>query len=111
MDLDQMIDVLQAAKHGEKIECKITDGACWVPHYDDIWDFNTYDYRIAPKPRMPLVEELRAAAQASTSLANRAADRIEELEKSIYNPSVWHTDELLAELKRRMLDRTVKEME
>ena len=43
-----------------------------------------------------------------------AADRIEELERkwTEKNPSrLLTTDELLAELKRRMLDRTVKEME
>ena len=99
MDIDSMIAVLEAAKNGEKIECKHKVSDYWEHAITPHWDFMTKDYRIAPK-QMTLIEELRA--WPVRELAQRAADRIEELEKAL--PVLWKditTDELLAELKRR----------
>ena len=82
MKISEMIEVLQAAEMGEKIEFmnRTKAGAVWEKVY--CWDFNAYDYRIAPKKEMTLVEELREGEDpAIGSLWNRAADRIEELEK------------------------------
>ena len=104
MTLDDMIAVLEAAKRGERIEACAHGASNWFGCTGDGFNTHEYDYRIAPKKEMTLVEELRAYADQvgrHGDLFISAADRIEELEKSIYNPSVWHTDELLAELKRR----------
>ena len=100
MDLDQMIEVLQAAKRGEKIEVLTHDQ--WVEiEAGKSFDFY-YKHRIAPKPQMTLVEEARAASTCGDGLFSRLADRIEELEKAFQiTVKDFTTDELLAELKRR----------
>jgi hypothetical protein len=101
MDIDSMIEVLRAAKRGEQIEKQDACGH-WSECINPKFSFPISHYRIAPKKEMTLVEELRKYYdQHKAPVYKEAADRIEELEKSIYNPSVWHTDELLAELKRR----------
>ena len=105
MKIDDMIAVLEAAKRGEKIEFSNTTNGFWLPHETPVWKFDTYDYRIAPKPQMTLVEELRLAdrhRRHMEDLFRRAADRIEELTK-INHVGLGYatTDELLAELKRR----------
>ena len=89
------VELFEAKERGEKIELlsyqgvwREWDGASWVDH----WQF-----RIAPK-QMTLVEELWSKQD---KLCDRAAARIEELEKS--EPIVAFSDrELLEELKRRM---------
>ena len=105
METKDMIEILQAYERGEKIEY-VVNGS-WLPNTALNFDFQRYDYRIAPtKHELSLVEELRTLNPQFYSewkdLAARAADRIEDLEKSIYNSAVWHTDELLDELKRRI---------
>jgi hypothetical protein len=97
-DIDSMIEVLQAAKRGEKIEyTSIAHG--WIPAAEPSWDFSSNAYRIAPKKEMSLVERLRVVG----GVGDEAADRIEELEgfgkKSLY---CYATDELLAEIARRV---------
>jgi hypothetical protein len=103
MNLDQMIEVLQAAKRGEKIEVQEPNSLCWTVIPAPGFDFKRCNYRIAPKKEMTLVEELREVASKGVSvwgdLQMRAADRIEELEQ--YGLQDYTTDELLAELKRR----------
>ena len=97
MNIDDMIAVLEAAKRGEDIEAKNPVTAVWEPI--DASRFNFFDYRIAPKPQMTLVEELR---EMGGRLRLEAADRIEELESRPYS-GIEHrtTDELLAEIARR----------
>jgi hypothetical protein len=108
MTLEQMIEVLQAAQRGEPIQHRRKDRDKWgVPVYlsDGYrYDFKTFDYRIAPKKELSLVEELRMATAWSRDLAIRAADRIEELEAMLQHNCLNEltTDELLAEIKRRM---------
>ena len=101
MSLDDMIAVLEAAKRGEKIE--VWKGA-WETMIDNRFNIPLWNYRIAPKPQMTLVDELRMSFSITPldSLINRAADRIEELESHAKNwAPMLTTDELLAELKRR----------
>ena len=102
MDIDSMIAVLEAAKNGEKIE---TANVCG--EWTEVTFSNFPNYRIAPKKEMTLVEQLRSLKpfgyQSQTCCD--AADRIEELERkwTEKNPSrLLTTDELLAELKRRV---------
>ena len=125
MNIEQMIEVLQAAQRGEEIEFRyIHSSKGWNPNTADAYDFAHYDYRIAPKKEMSLVEELREWSKSSQHfLFSKAADRIEELEleksyclknekkriarieelESQLQETVLtaSTDELLAELKRR----------
>ena len=102
MNIDDMITVLEAAKRGERIEYNDPYSG-WRGTADPTFDFGSYDYRIAPKPQMTLVEELRNVAHSTTSLHSRAADRIIELEGRPFPPTIDQidTDKLLAELKRR----------
>ena len=100
MKIDEMIEVLQAAKRGEKIE--VREGGSWYEHLDGAWNFDAKDYRIAPKKERGLVEQLRAWGASPGNVIQRAADRIEQLEMdSITSMVNVTTDELLAELKRR----------
>ena len=114
MKISDMVEVLQAAERGEVIEYGGGNNS-WLPNTALNFDFKRYDYRIAPKKReLSLVEELRTLNPQFYSewkdIAARAADRIEDLERS--EPIIaFTTNELLVELGRRMLDRTVKEME
>jgi len=107
MKIKDMIEILQAAERGEKIECKASGGSRWYSDHP-IWNFAQVEYRIAPKKQeLSLVEEFRTLNPQFYSewkdLAARAADRIEDLEgfskKSLY---CYTTDELLADIKRRI---------
>jgi len=130
MNLDEMIEVLEAAHRGEKIELEVQTGI-WIIPEDPKWNFRDFNYRIAPKSgtyTMTLVEELRGAfllngSHTSPTVCQRAADRIEELESDAYDADneiltlrarvkelegfgvkridAYTTDELLDELKRR----------
>lgn len=58
MSIDEMIAVLQAAKAGKELQRRIIPGmACaegpkWEPMREgDRWQFQAYDYRVAPEPR------------------------------------------------------------
>ena len=105
MKTSDMIAVLQAYERGEKIECKgkMED---WRECPEPLWSFDTNDYRIAPK-KLSLVERIREGLKAHHLLdiddVKAAADRIENLESNIKEHlGVFTTDELLAEIKRRM---------
>jgi len=93
------------------------EGLGWFPLYT-----KPEEECITPKKELSLVEELRNHALPDpyderevlhAPLLKRAADRIESLEIANESLSLERrsTDELLAELRSRMLDRTVKEME
>ena len=115
MKISEMIAVLEAAKRGEVIECSVKGTHTWLSSNNDAWNFMQYNYRIAPKKEMSLVEELRLAdkqGHRAEDLIRRAANRIEHLEARekyldsalIQAKRIEHctTDELLAEIKRRM---------
>jgi len=89
MNIDEMLEVLQAAKRGEEIEVRYH---CEIPESwrdvgtIDVWNFSSCDYRIAPKKEMTLVEELRHKAcyvGNPSEVLCRAADRITELEAAL----------------------------
>ncbi len=105
MELDQMIEVLQAAKRGEKIEVLI--GGEWLRLIDPNFNFQSFSYRIAPKKEMTLVEELRLCvspyAVVPRDIFKRAADRIEELEEILHtNVERIDNDLLMVLLKKRL---------
>jgi len=95
VNLDQMIEVLTAAKNGEMIEQQLQGAdSGWVGQY--AWDFECYDYRITPKKELSLVEELRNSridprvfTEWQHEIMLRAADRIEELEASTVTLHAW----------------------
>ncbi len=96
-----LLELAEAKERGERImvcndvdEWQEWDGKQWR----DQWEF-----RIAPKKEMTLVEELRSQQPKATGgLFHRAADRIEFLEQAQNAPlHLFTTDELLAEIKRR----------
>jgi hypothetical protein len=106
MKIEDMIAILEAAKRGEKIEHlpKGYPNTVWQPKDHEGINTFMYDYRIAPKKEMTLVEEARCYDKAgfTNTFIHKLADRIEELEKVTHR--TWRfvdTDELLAELKRR----------
>jgi hypothetical protein len=85
MKIAEMIAVLEAAERGERIECRVKEGTgVWRPREHEGIDTHTFVYRIAPK-KESLVEELRNLKSTKVSdwldITNRAADRIEELER------------------------------
>ncbi len=53
MTPDEMIDVIQAAKDGERIEARLDvhDNEQWRNSDDPVWNFARYEYRRKPKPR------------------------------------------------------------
>jgi hypothetical protein len=55
MDLKDKIKVMQHFAEGGKVEFKYTECSLWEFAYSPIWDWCTYDYRIAqPKTKQPL---------------------------------------------------------
>ncbi len=98
MNIHELSDTI---KRGDKVEVRFVASG-WQP-----WDGRTWhvewEFRIAPKKEMTLVEELRYYADKDIipkEITARAADRIEELEKVLNTPLT--TNELLDEIKRRM---------
>jgi hypothetical protein len=110
MTLEQMIEVLQAAQRGEAIQQKLKASHKWgMPVYfsnEYLYDFTMFDYRIAPKKELSLVERLRHLScrlGSPADILTEAADRIEELESHARNwAPMLTTEELLDEIKRRM---------
>lgn len=51
-----MIEVLQAAKAGKKIQCKGI-GTEWLNEPNPDWNFSRWTYRIKPEPRVIYVNE------------------------------------------------------
>ena len=115
MGIKEMIEVLQAAERGEKIEVlKERFDPREIPDHTDVWKpivgpvlFNMPmdRYRIAPKKVMTLVEKLRAIHSSSdvVQIIYEAADRIEELEE-ILNENVYRIDNdlLMSILQKRL---------
>ena len=120
MTIDEQIAVMQAFRDGAEIEYCRND--LWF-HMEPDMQFNFYyEYRIAPKKEMSLVEILRTVDLSWTDfgdLCTKAADRIEELESSGLLVALQEriaelekmvqgefrnvtTDELLAEIARRI---------
>jgi hypothetical protein len=80
----EMIAVLEAFERGEKVDLEVTWGT-WVTQEDPQWNFRDFNYRIAPKKEMTLVEKLRAIHSSSdvVEIIYAAADRITEIEKEV----------------------------
>ncbi len=105
MKIPEMIEVLQAAERGEKIEYECCDQGDWEPWKKSYqFNFDDFNYRIAPKKKMTLVEELRMYYdQHKAAIYKDAADRIEELEKKKYFYITDFTiNEMLDEIKGRI---------
>jgi hypothetical protein len=109
MKISEMVEVLRAAERGEDIEYRTyLAGAPWMP-WDKgrSWCFDRCVYRIAPKKKITLVDQLRIT---NIAICKDAADRIEELEEKtqaipVKIPlEICAADELLAEIKRRMME-------
>jgi len=104
MEIKEMILVLQAAERGEEIEYRLYGANTWKD-MGGTWDFSNFDYRIAPKKELSLVERLRLYPHINFGdLRAEAADRIESLEIANESLSLERraTDELLVEIKRRV---------
>lgn len=51
MTIDEMIEVLQAAKRGETIQLREKDYVQWRDE-EPLWNFCKFEYRVKPKPRV-----------------------------------------------------------
>lgn len=51
MTIDEMIEVLQAAKRGETIQLREKDCSQWRDE-NPLWNFYRFEYRVKPKPRV-----------------------------------------------------------
>jgi hypothetical protein len=116
MTIDEFIEVLIAAKNGEEIEfVRKNTLEMWRTKDHEGFDTFRFNYRIAPKKEMTLVERARQVIRSSAGTPNvvlicALADRIEELEDIINTElmrpvgpiSNFPTDELLKELKWRI---------
>lgn len=49
MNIDNMIEVMQAYRDGAEIEARHKNKVLWFPDEDKFWDFNAFDYRIKHK--------------------------------------------------------------
>ena len=97
-------ELFDAFDRGEEIEFNYGDGySGWERWEGNSW-YRSAEFRIVKK-EMSLAEELREAykkGRYSGDLLCRCADRLDELEECM-SPSTWSTEELLDELKRRMV--------
>ncbi len=108
MKITEMIEVLQAAQRGEKIEFRFLHAnvdAEWRTCNGKNFNFIDFNYRIALK-KLSLVEELRVLGKThpyatAAVVIMKAADRIEELENGLILWEHATDDELIDELKRR----------
>ena len=50
MTHDEMIAVIQAHKEGKAIQCRPKKTIKWSETKNPSWDFQSYDYRVAPTP-------------------------------------------------------------
>jgi len=57
MTIDEMIDVLQAAKRGETIQCRRKLGGDSWGDCLPLWSFDVLEYRVKPKPQELWVNE------------------------------------------------------
>ena len=53
MTIDDMIEVLQAAKDGKRIQIRLANDSnyAWVDHMANFFNFSKFDYRVVPKPQ------------------------------------------------------------
>ena len=51
MNIDEMIEVLQAAKEGKQIQYRCCAMKSWKDTTYPSWDFSLYRYRVKPEPR------------------------------------------------------------
>ncbi len=51
---DEIIAVVQAHKEGKTIQCRyLSDDAVFGRWHCGIWQFDAFEYRVAPEPRKP----------------------------------------------------------
>ncbi len=51
---DEIIAVVQEHKEGKQIQRVLRDSNCeWIDVIEACWDFDHYNYRVAPEPRKP----------------------------------------------------------
>jgi hypothetical protein len=50
MNIDEMIEVLQAFKDGEQIQSKVYEHDIWHDDNEPKWGFKFREYRVKPKP-------------------------------------------------------------
>ncbi len=89
MKIFEMVEVLQAAERGEKIEVSALNDDHYVPWLGRTIDTATCKYRIAPKKQeLSLVDELHEVAKEAGALnlpveqvVLRAADRIDTMQQ------------------------------
>ncbi len=97
-------ELFDAFDRGEIIEFNYADrDGGWDKWEGNSW-YRSAKFRIVRK-EMSLAEELREATKTGRyagDLLCRCADRFDELEECMA-PSTWSTEELLDELKRRMV--------
>lgn len=95
MTYDEMIAVLQAAKEGKKIQCKLRQES--VSEYEDtfpIWNFDGFDYRVKPEPKLrpyANAEEFLAAMKEHGPYLKEAGDYC--LPIHFHDEGVWDVDE------------------
>ena len=109
MNIKDMIEILQAAERGERIEFEEFKDV-WLTIGDTpSWNFYSVNYRIAPtKHELSLVEELRTLNPQFYSewkdIAARAADRITDLQNELADCVKRHAEcyTLLVDKTRRL---------
>lgn len=84
MTIDEMIEVLQAAKRGEVIQYRAVTYGDWFDN-PCVWNFTAWEYRVKPKPRVLYRVEEIACGIGLTTLAS--LEEAEEFRRELPNPS------------------------
>lgn len=99
--LEYMIEVMQAAHAGRKIERKLHGAADWQIVTNPMWNWTSYDYRIAPSPIAPghnpdqLTEEQVEVKFGWRLLTDEEiGDRPGTFDIQLYTSKGWATDKV-----------------
>lgn len=103
MTIDEMIEVLQAARDGKKIQKRAYQGfgISGNKPYTDIdmlfWDFIKYDYRVRPEPKaifIPFTDDDSEKFMGKKIIDRRTDNRLNVLEIKSFNKEGVYVSEL-----------------
>ena len=85
-DIDEMIEVMQAYKNGEKIEFCYTDEVIkvWEDTGKPLWNWGDTDYRVKPKPKYIPFETAEEFLEAQNK-RGQAVIKYVDKDKTVFN--------------------------
>jgi hypothetical protein len=92
--IDEMIEVLQAAKRGETIQYRAVPYGDWFDN-PCVWNFTAWEYRVKPEPRV--IHCIERVDNGICALACSTRDEAETAFK-VYGPSAYRIVEYVEKL-------------